>query len=209
MHQQQQQVQPQFTFEGGHLVMFHQQATGLPSVVDANVNDRDRVMDLLISEKHLSNEYNIAMAEASHDQLFQIFKKNHETVHQIQRQIWNTAFKKGWYRLPVADAQSVVTAFNKMQQRRGEFPTSAGQQSQWQGAQQMQMQQQMQNQQQMQQQQMQQQQMQQQMQQQQMQNQQMQNQQQAQGLTQQQLNRQVDRAIRDAQQGHVPGVNRH
>ncbi len=125
-----QQVQPQFTFEGGHLVMFHQEATGLPSTVDSNVNDRDRLIDLLATEKYMTHGYNVSMQEASHDQFFQVLKKNHDACIQVQRQLFNTAFKKGWYRLPVADAQSIATALTQFQKRQGEFPPGQGQQAQ-------------------------------------------------------------------------------
>lgn len=116
------QVQPQFTFEGGHLVMFHQESTGLPETRDSNVNDRDRVIDLLAQEKYLSSGYNVSLWEASHDELHQVLKQNHETCVQMQRQLFNVAFKKGWYRLPVADAQSLFTAYNDLQQKKAEFP---------------------------------------------------------------------------------------
>lgn len=127
MQQSSQQPQPQFTFESGHVVMFHQESTGLPTVRDANVNDRDRMFDLLAEQKYLTNEYNIAMLEASSDRLFQMHKRNHEGCHQSQRQLFNTAFKKGWYRLPVADAQMFVSAFEHMQQATAEWPYPAGQ----------------------------------------------------------------------------------
>lgn len=128
MQQQQtsQQVQPQFTFEGGHLVMYHQEPTGLPQTRDATVNDRDRLIDLLSTEKYLTHGYNVSMQEASHDQLFQLLKQNHDACIQLQRQFFNTAFKKGWYRLPVADAQSVATALTQAQQKSSEFPVQQG-----------------------------------------------------------------------------------
>lgn len=118
----QQQVTPQFTFEGGHLVMFHQEETGLPQVKDSNVNDRDRMQDLLSSEKYMTAGYTIGMNEASHDALFQVLKQNHDKCQQNQRQLFDTMFKKGWYKLPVADAQSVTHAYNQFKQYQGQFP---------------------------------------------------------------------------------------
>lgn len=117
----QQMAQPQFTFEGGHLVMYHKEATGLQTK-DATVNDADRMTDVLNTEKHLTTEYNVAMNEASHDALYQVLKKNADTCHQLERQLFNVMFKKGWYKLPVADAQSVAAAFNKFQQYKAQYP---------------------------------------------------------------------------------------
>lgn len=131
MNQQQaQNVQPQFTFEGGHMVMYHQEPTGLPQVKDSNVNDRDRIQDLLAQEKYLGTAYNIAMNEAGHEQLYQVFKQNHDNVHQLQRSIFDTMFKKGWYKLPVADAQDVAHTVQQFQQYQTQFPFPPGQQFQ-------------------------------------------------------------------------------
>ena len=129
----QQMAQPQFTFEGGHLVMYHKEATGLQTK-DATVNDADRMTDVLNTEKHLTTEYNVAMNEASHDALYQVLKKNADTCHQLERQLFNVMFKKGWYKLPVADAQSVAAAFNKFQQYKSQYPFPQKSQQQQQSA---------------------------------------------------------------------------
>lgn len=131
MNQQQQQMaEPQFSVEGGHLVMFHKEATGLPQVKDANVNDRDRMNDLLAQEKYLTAAYNVAMYEASHDALHQMIRQNFDTCQQLQRQLFNTMFKKGWYKLPVADADSVAMTYNQWQKYQTQFPFPPGKQQQ-------------------------------------------------------------------------------
>lgn len=125
---QQQIVEPQFSVEGGHLVMFHKDQTGLPQVKDANVNDRDRMQDLLAQEKYLTSSYNVAMYEAGHDALYGVIKQNSDACHEIQRQIFNLMFKKGWYKLPVADAESVAHTFNQWQKYQAQLPFPPGQQ---------------------------------------------------------------------------------
>lgn len=123
-----QQPQPQFNVEGGHLVMFHKEHTGLPQVKDANVNDRDRMQDLLAQEKYLTAAYNVAMIEAGHEALFQVIRQNFDSCHQIQRKLFNTMFKKGWYKLPVADAESVAHTYEQFQQYQSQLPFPPGQQ---------------------------------------------------------------------------------
>jgi spore coat protein CotF len=182
--QQVQDVQPQFTFEGGHMVMYRQESTGLPQVKDANVNDRDRMQDLLAQEKYLGVAYNIAMNEAGHEELFQVFKQNHDNIHQLQRNLFNTMFKKGWYKLPVADAQAVAQTVQQFQQYQTQFPFSPGQQ--FQQAQQAQQQSGIQQQTGAQQQQ--------------------QPQTGSQNQAEQQLQQQVDRAFQQAEQGSLPTV---
>lgn len=125
MHQR--MGEPQFNLEGGHLVMYHQDNTGLPQVKDSNVNDRDRTQDLLAQEKYLTDAYNVAMQEASHDSLYQVIKQNSDDCHQLQRQIYNLMFKKGWYKLPVADAESIAHTFNQWQNYRSQLPFPVGQ----------------------------------------------------------------------------------
>ena len=64
------------------------------------MNDRDRLQDLLAQEKYLTSGYNMALIEASHDALFDVIKQNCDASYQMQRQIFNLMFKKGWYKLP-------------------------------------------------------------------------------------------------------------
>jgi spore coat protein CotF len=123
------QVHPQFILEGGHLVMSSAQPAPAMSK-DATVNDRDRMQDLLSQEKYLSTGYNTALNEASHDALFQVMKQNHDTVLQLERQIFTSMFDKGWYHLPVADAAKVTHAHTKFQEYRSQFPFQQSSQSQ-------------------------------------------------------------------------------
>lgn len=121
------QSKPQFTFEGGHMVMYQEESAGLPQTLDATVNDRDRMQDLLAQEKYMTVGYNIALNEASHDELFQVLKENADTCHQMQRQVFDTMFQKGWYKLPVADAQAMAHAYEQFQQWQSQFPFQQGQ----------------------------------------------------------------------------------
>lgn len=121
MHNQQ-QVDPQFAMEGGSLVMFHKEPTGLPKTKDANVNDRDRMQDLLAQQKYLTQGYNIGMIEASHDELFTDMKQNFDACHQNQRKLFHLMFKKGWYKLPVAKAEAVQHTYQQFQQYQTQFP---------------------------------------------------------------------------------------
>ncbi|MEW8978634.1 MAG: spore coat protein [Symbiobacterium sp.] len=126
--QQEQGVQPQFTMQGGHLTMEHKEQTNLPRVKDPSMNDRDRMQDLLAQEKYVSSGYDMAMIEASHDALFNVFKQNFDSCMQMQRQVYHLMFKKGWYKLPVAEAQSVAHTFQQFLQYKTQFPFPPSQQ---------------------------------------------------------------------------------
>jgi hypothetical protein len=119
---------PMFTVEGGHLVMYRPDKTGLPQVKDATVNDRDRMQDLLAQEKYLTAAYNVAINEAGHEALCQVIEQNWQTCHQIQRQLFHTMFQKGWYKLPVADGASVSQTYTQFKGYQGQLPFPPGQQ---------------------------------------------------------------------------------
>jgi len=86
------------------------------------MNDRDRMQDLLAQEKYVTSGYHTALIEASHEALFNVIKQNCDASYQLQRQIFNLMFKKGWYKLPVASAQSVQHAFQQFAQYQTQFP---------------------------------------------------------------------------------------
>lgn len=119
---QQKGVQPQFSMQGGHLIMAHQEQTGLPKVKDASMNDRDRMQDLLAQEKYVTSGYHMAMIEASHQALFDVIKQNCDDCFRLQRQVYNLMFKKGWYKLPVANAQAVTHTLQQFVQYKTQFP---------------------------------------------------------------------------------------
>lgn len=122
----QQGQQPQLTQEAGRIVMSYPQTSGLPTVKDATVNDRDRTQDLLAQEKYLTAAYTTALAEMSHEELTQVVKQNFETCHQLQRQLFNLMFHKGWYKLPVAGAEAVKQTVNQFKQYQTQFPFPSG-----------------------------------------------------------------------------------
>jgi len=112
------------------MVMFHQEATGLPQVKDATVNDRDRMQDLLAQEKYLTTAYSVAMNEATQEPFWQVMKQNFDACQQLQRQLFQLMFKKGWYKIPVADVQALNATLQQFQQYQTQFPFKPMQQGQ-------------------------------------------------------------------------------
>lgn len=108
------------------MVMYHAKADALPAQKDATVNDRDRVNDILASEKYLGYGYSISMAEASHKELFEVLRRVAENNHNCQREIWTQMFNKGWYKVPVADGAAVTHAFDQFKQYKTQLPHPVG-----------------------------------------------------------------------------------
>lgn len=77
------------------------------------MNDRDRINDLLATEKYMLQSINTACWEASHDQLNQDLLTILNETHQMHRQIFNLMFQKGWYKLERADQNQVQNTYQQ------------------------------------------------------------------------------------------------
>jgi spore coat protein CotF len=78
------------------------------------MNDRDFSNDLLSTEKYMTNSYNTALNEASHEALYQDILAIFTETQNEQRQLFNLMFKNGWYKLEQEDQQ-------KLQQKHQQF----------------------------------------------------------------------------------------
>jgi spore coat protein CotF len=84
------------------------------------MNDRDRINDVLATEKYMTSSYSIALNEASHDQLYQDIKMINQETQDCQRDLYNLMFQKGWYGLEAEQSQ-------KLQQTQQQFSGYASQ----------------------------------------------------------------------------------
>jgi spore coat protein CotF len=99
-----------------------QQSTGLPQVKGPELNDRDRLNDILSTEKYLTTAYNIAVNEASTQQLYQVQMQMLTELHQCQRDLFNLMSQKGWYKTDPAPAQQVTQTAQQFANYRTQFP---------------------------------------------------------------------------------------
>ncbi|PAE19175.1 hypothetical protein CHH80_17975 [Bacillus sp. 7504-2] len=86
------------------------------------MNERDFINDGLSTCKYLTDSLNIAVREASHDQLYQDFLQILEETHQTSRELFNLMFKKGWYKLEAAEQQKVDQAYQQFSNYSTQFP---------------------------------------------------------------------------------------
>ncbi|MBE6147110.1 MAG: spore coat protein [Firmicutes bacterium] len=89
------------------------QKTEVPSTIE--LNDKDRITDLLETEKNLNVNMAIVKNEASNEVLFQKFKEMAEIVRNNQRTLYELSFQKGWYSLEKAEVNKITEAYNKHQ----------------------------------------------------------------------------------------------
>lgn len=76
------------------------------------MNDRDYLSTILELEKNISNNYSIALNEASNDYLYEDFFSMLEDSKDISRELYNLMFENGWYILEEIEEQKVVDKVN-------------------------------------------------------------------------------------------------
>lgn len=74
----------------------------LPKVKDANVNLRDKLNDILLSEKHNLVNYQIAINEVINDDLRSLLIDNQSKVQDMHTNFFNELFNLGEYQADVA-----------------------------------------------------------------------------------------------------------
>jgi hypothetical protein len=104
-----------------HILM--QQQTGqLPRVKGPELNDRDRLNDVLATEKYLTAGYNVSLNEFSHREIYDTVKQILNETHDAHRVCFEQMFNLGWYKLPQQPLDTVALTYNQFQNYQGQFP---------------------------------------------------------------------------------------
>lgn len=88
--------------------------TEVPSGI--KLNDKDYANSLLSCLKEMSKNYVVAMTEASNETLYQKYNDSFKQVSSLQREVYETMFRKGWYTLEKADNQKINSKHQMLQQ---------------------------------------------------------------------------------------------
>lgn len=99
---------------------------GEPKVKGPDYNDRDMINDMLATEKYLTDSFNVAAREASHDSLHRDVMMVLNEVHQGQRDMFNLMFQKGWYKLEAEEQSVLDQAHKQFNNYSSQFPYSQG-----------------------------------------------------------------------------------
>ncbi|MCL6637227.1 MAG: spore coat protein [Alicyclobacillus sp.] len=95
---------------------------GEPQVKGPQMNDRDRLQDILATEKYLTDSFNIATREASHDALFKDVLTVLTETHQACRDVYNLMFQKGWYKVEAEQQPKINQTYQQFQGYTSQFP---------------------------------------------------------------------------------------
>lgn len=88
------------------------------------MSDMDRITDILSTEKYLTDGFNIAVREASHDSLHQAILTCLTETHQCARNIYNVMFQQGMYTLEAAQQPKLDQAYQKFNSYLSQIPYS-------------------------------------------------------------------------------------
>jgi spore coat protein CotF len=86
------------------------------------MNDRDYINDVLSYEKYMTDSYSKALNEASHDTLYQDLLSIYNDTQNMQRELYNMMFKKGWYALEAAEASKIQQTYQQFTNYMNQFP---------------------------------------------------------------------------------------
>jgi spore coat protein CotF len=87
-----------------------------------DLNDQDRITDILSTEKHLTNNYSVGLNEMQNPNLRKVVQDILQNSQNAQFQIFDLMFQKGWYKMKVADKQEVQTVKTQFTNYSTQFP---------------------------------------------------------------------------------------
>lgn len=80
------------------------------------MNDKDYITTMLSIEKQMVKDFAVALTEASNTDLYNDYYDMFDEVSNMQRQIYNLMFKKGWYSLEKAEESEITQKLNMLEQ---------------------------------------------------------------------------------------------
>lgn len=85
------------------------QKTEVPGGI--KLNDKDYLNSLLSSLKEMVKNYSVVLTEASNENLYNTYKTMFDKYANLQREVFELAFKKGWYVLETAEPNKVSNKY--------------------------------------------------------------------------------------------------
>ena len=93
-----------------------------PQVKGPELNDRDRLNDILALQKYLTDSFNVAAREASHRQLHQDIMTVLNETHECQYRLYELMFRKGHYALEAEEQPKLDQSYQQFAGYRSQFP---------------------------------------------------------------------------------------
>lgn len=93
-----------------------------PKIKGPDMNDRDRVNDILALEKYLTDSFNVSAREASHPYLHQDIMTVLNETHQCQYEMYELMFRKGHYKLEAEQQNKLDHTYQQFSNYSAQFP---------------------------------------------------------------------------------------
>lgn len=93
-----------------------------PKSKGPEMNDRDRINDILALEKYLTDSFNVAVREASHEDLHRDLMQILNETHECQYNLFKQMFQKGWYKLEAEQQPALEQTYQQFSNYRTQFP---------------------------------------------------------------------------------------
>jgi spore coat protein CotF len=93
-----------------------------PKVKGPELNDRDRINDILTNEKYMTTGYNVGLNELQNPRLRKVIQDILQDTHTAQAQLFDLMFQNGWYKMKVADKQEIAAAHTQFSNYSSQFP---------------------------------------------------------------------------------------
>jgi hypothetical protein len=94
----------------------------LPKEKDPSVNVRDRLNDVLLSEKHILDGYHSGLNEIIDQQLFDLINKNIDNCRLLQRKMFEQMFDLGEYQADTATPSQIEDALDMFNNYKVQLP---------------------------------------------------------------------------------------
>lgn len=80
------------------------------------LNDKDYLNSVLSLLKDMEKNYVIVLTEASNEYLFGKYENMFNDIKNLQRDVYELAFKNGWYSLEKAEDTKITEKYNMLNQ---------------------------------------------------------------------------------------------
>lgn len=81
-----------------------------------SINDKDYMNSLLSCLKEMVKNYAVSLTEASNENLYNQYKEMFDTYSSLQREVFESMFRKGWYSLEQAEGQKINSKYQMLNQ---------------------------------------------------------------------------------------------
>lgn len=82
----------------------------------SEMNDKNYLSTMLEIEKAIVKNYAVTLTEASNEDLYNDFHDMFDDASDMQRQLYNMMFKKGWYSIEAAQDTKIDEKLNMLEQ---------------------------------------------------------------------------------------------